>query len=268
MVETFLENGETICYYDDKTLEEPIPVKSTTDKVAFDSITILINEKTASASELFTSILQEKGLAKVVGTKSYGKSLGQEVFRLVNGDYITITTYQMLNENLESYDGIGIFPDLTIEDVEMCYTLPALGVFNHQNYVEIKEGEYSDATKALEDRLFIMGVLREEYCDGIFDDITKTALFIMQTDHDMTATGYVDYDTVSLITRIINSYKAQTYYDTTQLDVAMIVHHSFSQGKRLVVEKERLREKQAKLIEERDAALNAAYDAAHSQNNQ
>lgn len=263
MVETFLDKDELICYYNDKTLEEPKPVYSTTDKVSFDSITILINENTASASELFTSILKDKGLAKVVGKKSYGKSLGQEVYSLVTGDYVTITTYQMLNEKLESYDGIGIIPDLSIEDVEMCYFLPELGVFNHQNYVEIKEGEYSEVTKALEDRLNVMGFLKEKYCDGIFDDKTKTSLYVLQKDSGLPATGLVDYATVSLITRIINSYKPSNYYDNTQYDVAMIVHHSFSQGKRLVNEKERLREKQKLLIEERDAALNAAYDALH-----
>ena len=168
----------------------------------------------------------------------------------------------MLGENLESYDGKGLVPDIVIEDVEMCYYLPELGVFNHQNYVEIKEGEYSEVTKALEDRMGIMGLLREEYCDGVFDEMTKTALYIFQKDHGMTASGYVDYETVSLITKIINSYKAHTYYDDTQYDVAMIVHHSFSQGKRLAGEKERLREKQSKMIADRDAALEAAYDAS------
>lgn len=263
MVETFLEKDELICYYNDKTLEKPTPVYSTTEKVSFDSITILINENTASAAELFTSILKDKGLARVIGTKSFGKSLGQEVYHLVNGDYVTITTYQMLNEKLESYDGIGIYPDLVIEDVEICYTLPSLGVFNHQNFVEIKEGIYSDVTKALEDRLVIMGVLREEYADGIFDEMTKTALYVFQKDHEIEATGYVNYDTVSRITKIINAYKSRNYYDNTQYDVAMIVHHSFSQGKRLVVEKERLREEQSKLIAERDELLEAAYDALH-----
>lgn len=261
MSEVFLENGELISYYMDKTLEEPEGVYSTTDKVSFDSITILINENTASAAELFTSILQDKGLAKVVGTKSYGKSLGQEVYTLANGDHITITTYQMLNESLESYDGIGIIPDIVIEDVEMCYTLPPLGIFNHQNYVEIKEGQYSEVTKALEDRMNVMGILREEFCDGIFDDKTKTALFVFQKDHGMTSEGLVDYETVSLITRIINSYKPHTYYDNTQYDVAMIIHHSFSQGKRLAKEKEKLREEQAEMIAERDARLDAEADA-------
>ena len=268
MVETFLEKDELICYYNDKTLEKPNPVYSTTEKVSFDSITVLINEKSASAAELFTSILQDKGLAKVIGTKSYGKSLGQNIYHLVNGDYVTITTYQMLNEKFESYDGIGIIPDLAIEDVEMCYNLPALGVFNHKNFVEIKDGVYSDVTKALEDRLVIMGVIKEKYADGIFDDITKTALYVFQKDHDIEATGYVTADTVSKITKIINAYKAHNFYDNTQYDVAMIVHHSFSQGKRLVVEKERMRAEQSKLIAERDEALEAAYDALHGINNE
>lgn len=263
MVETFLEKDELICYYDDSTIDEPRPVYSTTDKVSFDSITVLINENTASAAELFTSILQDKGLATVVGTKSFGKSLGQEVFTLVTGDYVTITTYQMLNEKLESYDGIGIIPDLAIEEVEMCFLLPELGIFNHQNFTEIKEGEYSDVAKALEDRLEIMGLLRKDFCDGIFDEKTKTALYFLQKDRGINATGYVDYTTVSHITKIINSYKTENYLDNTQYDVAMIAHHSFSQGKRLVKEKEKMREEQAALIEERDAALNAAYDAEH-----
>ena len=261
MAEIFLEKDELICYYDDKSLEKPQPIYSTNDKISFDSITILINEYSASAAELFTSILKDKGIAKVIGTKSYGKSLGQEVYTLANGDYITITTYQMLNEKLESYDGIGIIPDIAIEEVEMCYTLPSLMIFNHQNYVEIKEGEYSDVTRALEDRMKIMGILREEYCDGIFDEKTKTALFVLQKEHGINATGYVDYATVSLITKLINSYKSHTYYDNTQYDVAMIVHHSFSQGKRLANEKEKLRKEQAELIEARDAELEKVRDA-------
>ncbi len=262
MAEIFLEKDELICYYNDRNSEEPTPIYSTNEKSAFDSIVILINENTASAAELFTSILSDKGLAKTVGNKSYGKSLGQSVYVLPNGDYVTITTYQMLNERLESYDGIGLTPDIRIEDVEMCYELPALGIFNHQNAKQIKEGEYSDVTKALEDRMVIMGLLREKFADGIFDDVTKTALIVFQTEYKMeNKDGFADDKTVSKITKIINSYKADTYLDDTQYEVAMIIHHSFSQGKRLAAEKERLRENESKKIAERDERLNALADA-------
>ena len=77
----------------------------------------------------------------------------------------------------------------------------------------------------------------------------------------MNATGYVDYETVSLITKVINTYKAFTYSDDAQYDVAMIIHHSFSQGKRLATEKERLRQEQKEMIEQRDAELEKIRDA-------
>lgn len=260
MMECFIPKDEIICYYVDKTLEEPKPVYSTTDHVTFKSITILVNENTASAAELFASILQTKKLAKIVGKKTFGKSLGQSVFALANGDTITITSYQMLNEKLESYDGIGIIPDLEIDNVEMCYTLPSLLSFNHENYVEIKEGVYSDVTKALEDRLAIMGLLFEKDADGIFDEKTKSAVYILQVDKKLNPTGYVDHDTVTKITNIINNYKSYTYYDDSQYDAAMIIHHSFSQGKRLKAERERLAKEQSQMIKERDAALEAEID--------
>ncbi len=261
MAELFIQSGELLCYYDDRNLEEPNPVYSTTENpVKFDSITFLVNEHSASASELMTSILRDHGLIKLVGTKTFGKSLGQSVFSLFNGDTVTITSYQMLDKNLGSYDGIGLIPDLAIEEVEMCYTLPPQLIFNHQNYVEIakNEGVYNEVTKALEDRLVIMGFLREEYCDGIFDDVTKRSLYILQKHAKLEATGYVTYELVSYITRVINSFKTYIYEDNTQYEVAMIVHRSFSQGKRLVAEKERLREQQSKLIAERDEALEKA----------
>ncbi len=262
MVECFIPEGDIICYYKDKSLTEPKPIYSTTNHVTFDSITILINENTASAAELMTNILVTKGLAKTVGAKTFGKSLGQTVFSLKGGGYITVTSYQMLDENLQSYDGIGITPDIAIENVEMCYTLPTLGAFSYLNYTQIKEGEYSEVTKALEDRLCVMGFLFEKDCDGIFDETTKTALMLFQIDRSLEASGFVDLATVDKITEIINLYKTRTYYEDSQLDVAYIIHRSFSQGKRLRDEKERLRKKQAQLIEERDAALEAQLSAA------
>ena len=261
MVETFVDNGELLCYYNERNLEEPEPVYSTTPKASFDSITILVNKNTASAAELFTSILQTKQLAKVVGERTYGKSVGQSVYYLANGDYITITTYEMLDENLESYNAIGIIPDIEIENVELLYTLPLLGTFNHQNYTEIKEGEYSDVTRALEDRLVILGYMYPEYSDGIFDETTATALKIYQAIRGIEPTGTCTFDTVTKITASINSYKYYTYYEDSQYDVAMIIHSSFSQGKRLASEKKQLAEKHKKLIEEREAAIEAELDA-------
>lgn len=261
MAETFLEYGDLICYYNDKNQSEPKPVYSTTHKVNFESVTVLVNQNSASAAELFANILQTKNAAKIIGTKTYGKAIGQSVYTFANGDYITITTYQMLDSNLETYNEVGIIPDIEIENVKLLYILPEMEHFNHQNFVEIKEGEFSKPSLALEQRLNVMGLLFEKDVDGIFDEKTKNALIIYQKIEELEATGVVDKKTVSSITKTINGYKTHTYFEDSQYDVANIVHESFSQGKRLKEEKLKLAEKNKKLIEEAEQKLLDELDA-------
>lgn len=55
-------------------------------------VTILMNEKSASASEVFGAALQENGRAKVVGLATYGKGLVQSVFPLGGGTGLALTT--------------------------------------------------------------------------------------------------------------------------------------------------------------------------------
>jgi len=265
MVETFIPNGELICYYNDKTLEEPRAVYSTTDSVSFKSIAILVNEHTASAAELFSHILRVKGLAKLVGTNTFGKGIGQTVYTLVNGDYITITSYEILDQNFETYNEVGLKPDLELENIEICYTLPALGYFNHENYKEIKEGVYSEPSKALEDRLVVAGLMKEEHCDGIFDDTTRRALYALQLYVNVEPTGVLDDETVTGITRLINSYKTYTYYEDSQYEVSLYMHRSFSQGKRRLAEIVSKGEKEQEKIEERDKAIEEALDKSEKE---
>ena len=260
MVECFIPKDEIICYYNDRTLDEPRGIYSTTDHVTFKSIAILVNGHTASAAELFSNILQVKGIAKLIGTTTYGKGIGQSVFSLINGDYITITTYEILDQNHENYNEIGLKPDIEIENIERCYTLPSLGYFNHENYKEIKKGEYSEPAKALEDRLVIAGFLKEEHCDGIFDDTTERAVYALQIYLEVEPTGVLDDKTVTRITTLINHFKTITYFEDSQFDVSLYVHRSFSQGKRRAAEINDEAKDERKKIQDRDKALEAALD--------
>lgn len=255
MAELFVDEGETLCYFNAKTLEKPEPILSTNGKIAFDSISVLVNENTASAAELMASILRNKCGAILVGQTTYGKMLGQNVYTLATGDYITITTYEMLDANGESYEGEGLVPDLVLDNVKVLYEMPELLIFNHVNYKEIVPGVYNDACLALEQRLEMMGYLLPSSVDGIWDDDTKTTLYILQVVNNISGDGTLNDGTVTLITDLINSYKEYTFYEDSQLDVALITHSSFSQGKRLIIEKQRLALQQAKLIEERFAYL-------------
>lgn len=262
MAENFVDAGETMCYYNNKTIEEPEPVISDTPNMDFEKISVLINRATASAAELMASILKNKSGAVLVGETSFGKAIGQTVYNLITGDYITITTYEVLDANGESYNDIGLVPDLVIDNVEMLYQLPKLEIFNHVNYKEILPGVYSDACLALEQRLEVMGLLRNKSVDGIWDEDTSLSIILLQRSslHESFFTdGTLNDRTVTLITDLINSYKDYTYYEDSQLDTALIYHSSFSQAKRLIAEKEKLAKQHKNLIKENKEKLEAEF---------
>lgn len=268
MAELFVNEGETMCYLNNRSLEEPEAVISTNKtKVEFESIAVLVNGNTASAAELMASILRNKADAVLVGKTTYGKALGQNVFNFASGDYITITTYEVLDANGESYNEEGLIPELMLDNVERLFEFPTdLGVFNHENYKTILAGVYSDACLALEKRLVLLGYLNADRADGIWDDATSLVIRIFQIEHGDSPLypGYLDDNTVTRITNLVNSLKDDTYYEDSQLDVALIYHSSFSQAKRLIVEKEALAKEEQKKIEENNARLEELADLEYN----
>lgn len=77
---------------------------------------VLINGDSASASEIFTSALSDAGLAQVVGEKSFGKGVFQEVISLENGGALDITVGEYLTRDGVSLAGDGIEPEVPAVD--------------------------------------------------------------------------------------------------------------------------------------------------------
>ena len=78
-------------------------------------IVVLTNEFSASASELTTAALKEVYNATIIGTKTFGKGTGQQVVTLENGEKYKFTTKEWLTAKGNSIDGIGIEPNINVE---------------------------------------------------------------------------------------------------------------------------------------------------------
>lgn len=76
---------------------------------------VLCNEYTASAAELFTSALQDYGVAEIVGVNTYGKGTMQTILSLGDGTGYAITTAYYLPPKSPNYHGIGVVPDEIVE---------------------------------------------------------------------------------------------------------------------------------------------------------
>ncbi|TCB52012.1 S41 family peptidase [Acinetobacter sp. ANC 4779] len=72
---------------------------------------ILINNRSASAAEVFTAAMQDHGRAWVIGEKSYGKGVVQKLFPLSNGAALQMTVSHYYTPKGQMIEGVGIQPN-------------------------------------------------------------------------------------------------------------------------------------------------------------
>ncbi len=85
---------------------------------------VLCNGSTASAGELFTATLSDYDYATVVGTKTYGKGMAQNLISLADGTGFTISTAYYDPAYGANYEGKGITPDRTVSLTEGTEGIP------------------------------------------------------------------------------------------------------------------------------------------------
>lgn len=89
------------------------------DPVTHQPIAVLVNEESASASEILAGALKDNQRAIIIGTHTYGKGLVQEINRLPDQrSAIHITVSKYLTPNGTDINKIGVLPDIQVQDKE------------------------------------------------------------------------------------------------------------------------------------------------------
>jgi carboxyl-terminal processing protease len=81
-------------------------------------VVVLVNEYSASASEIVAAAIKETGSGSIVGTRTYGKGLVQSVYPLKNGAGLKLTTARYLTPKKNDINERGVEPDVVVEQPE------------------------------------------------------------------------------------------------------------------------------------------------------
>jgi carboxyl-terminal processing protease len=79
-----------------------------------DPLIVLVNQGTASASEILAGALQDNGRAELVGEKTFGKGLIQSLFELSDGSGLAVTVAKYETPNHRDINKLGITPDRVV----------------------------------------------------------------------------------------------------------------------------------------------------------
>ena len=109
-----LPEGDVVVSFKGKGLPESVYVTSDEHQVDV-PIVVLVNEESASASEVLTGALKDNDYATVVGTTTFGKGIAQGLFPMPDGSALKLTTAYYYFPSGECIHEIGIKPDVEVE---------------------------------------------------------------------------------------------------------------------------------------------------------
>ncbi len=111
----YMTDKDSVLLYEvDKTGKE-ITKKAKQNPTINIPIVVLVNKNTASSSEILSGALKDLGKAKIVGTKTYGKGVIQEILTLPDGSGLKITTEEYQTPSRKKIHKVGIEPDVVVE---------------------------------------------------------------------------------------------------------------------------------------------------------
>lgn len=99
----------------------------TSDSKSMDfPMAVLVNQNSASASEILTVALKENQRAAIIGEKTYGKGIIQSHFNLSWGGYLKLTTASYYSPDGNAIHEVGVMPDIEVSLPEEIQNDPSL----------------------------------------------------------------------------------------------------------------------------------------------
>ena len=170
---------------------------------------LLVNEGSASASEILAGALKESANAKLIGSKTYGKGTVQSVVDVSKNAELKYTTAKWLTPkgNWIHKEGVTPTKEVNLPDYAFLKIIDARET--------LKVGSVSQNVLSVE--TILKGLGYSVTADGYFDEATKDAVKAYQQKEGLTVTGEVNEETAQ---KLMNSVRALIQQNDTQYQTA------------------------------------------------
>ena len=207
----FLKDGEPIVQVEDRFGEKKIYKASSSigEFKITQPYVLLVNEGSASASEILAAAIKEGAGGQIVGTKTYGKGTVQSVVDITDNSELKYTNAKWLTPkgNWIHKEGVTPTKEVNLPDYAFLKIIDARET--------LKVGSVSQNVLSVE--TILKGLGYSVTADGYFDEATKEAVKAYQQKEGLTARGEVDEETAQ---KLMNSVRELIQQNDTQYQAA------------------------------------------------
>lgn len=197
VAQNFIDKGTIVSVnYSDGTKKT---LKSYGNK-KFDDVVVLINNGSASASEILAGAIQDTKSGVLVGKTSYGKGTVQELKKFKNDESLKLTIGRYYLPSGRSINDTGLVPDYEIDRFKDESTIKDNLSIDTKSDIVINEVGLE--VVRLQNMLDSMGYKIEDG-SGMYNESTKNAVSNFQKNNNLNATGIANIETVK---KILSNY--------------------------------------------------------------
>ncbi|MBA2175583.1 PDZ domain-containing protein [Halobacillus locisalis] len=187
ILKEFIPDDKPIVQVEDRNGEKSRYFSNIQEKKDY-PITVLMDEGSASASEILAATMNEAGGYDLVGTKSFGKGTVQQAIPMGDGSTIKLTLFKWLTPDGNWIHEKGVQPTVKVKQPDYFYTNP----------VDVEEplgyNDNSDKVKNIQEMLKGLGY-DPGRADGFYSEKTVKAVESFQSDAGLDVTGEIDEKT-------------------------------------------------------------------------
>ena len=210
MASLFMDNDKTVLFVENRDGTKYNYVSSGDKKDI--ELVVLIDEGSASASEIVAGALSQNANVPLVGKTTFGKGTVQQAFEFEDGSSVKLTTQRWLTPNGDWINEVGIKPDYEVSLPEYAFLTV---ISTNETY---KVDDFNSQVKVAQAMLNALGYTVRE--DGYFDDAMQQQVKNFQKDNNLTVDGIL---TGSTSAKLMDEIRTLIKENDTQLHKAIEV---------------------------------------------